>query len=65
MKIISFKNGDKVKISDEILDKLYESVVKRPEGAKNFQFFRDEKSGETLLVVNLSEISCIYGTDNA
>lgn len=64
MKILSLKNGDKIKISDDIATKLYEAIVKNPAGAKQFQFFTAEGSGEVLLAINVSEISSISSQEN-
>lgn len=62
--IIAFKNGDKIKVSEAVVSKLYEAIVVNPNGAKNFQFFTAEETMQVMLVINVSEISSISSKEN-
>lgn len=62
-KIISFKNGNQIKVHDAVVDKLYDRMVDN-KGAEPFQFFKEEKTGEVILAINIADISSIYSSEN-
>jgi len=61
MKIIAFKNGDKIKVIDDIANVISERLTGK--GAKDWQTFTDPNNKDFLLIFNLSEVNYISSND--
>lgn len=60
MMTVLFKNGERIKIGPETMDKLYQKITSS-DGAKKWQFFTDlSVSATPHLLINLDEVVCIF-----
>jgi len=62
MKIVLFNNGKEIKVSDEIADQVGKRLINGD--AKNWKMFIDNGSGLCTLIINLTEVSCIYSNES-
>ena len=59
MKTIVFKNGNKMKVSQEVVNILVEKMQNNKVNAiNNFEFFSDQNRN-IIHLINFSEITCI------
>lgn len=63
MKILEFKNGNKIKIADEQANVIGQRIVSS-DGAKLWQIFHDTNKSITFLIINLNEVAGIYDGEN-
>lgn len=55
MKIVKFRNGDSLKVSQEVAN-LINLRLTLTEGAKQWQTFSDSKNSDVVHIINMSEI---------
>jgi len=63
MKIIGFKNGDKIKVHDKIAEVVSKNIITK-DGIKNWQTFTEESTGAFILMFNLNEVNYIGSNEN-
>jgi hypothetical protein len=63
MMILLFKNGKEIKISNDVADQIANRIISQ-EGAKPWQIFGNDNAVNYNLVINLSDVSCIYSSEN-
>jgi len=63
MKIVQFNNGREIKIHDAVAEAINKNLQK-DNGAKAWQTFTEVSTGECTLMINISEVSCIYSNEN-
>jgi len=63
MKIVQFKNGDKIKVADEVANVVSKNIITK-DGVRNWQTFTEQSTGEFILMFNLNEVVAIYSNEN-
>lgn len=64
MKVLEFKNGNKIKVDDYVADIISQRTLS-PEGAKVWQIFSKESDNKNpFLIINLGEVAGIYSNEN-
>jgi hypothetical protein len=64
MKIVLFKNGEKIKISDSDANVILLGLNKYQESVNHFESFRNDEKSPIYLGVNTREIAAIYSPEN-